>query len=153
MLLEDVGVRKEAFLTLQHLAVAKARTIDDSLQNFEEIISYRNMGSAFKLRDLLGRLATDYGMDLQEMDNPFFRELRRVAMNDILRDIKHSARIPIENSYLLVGVSDEGPAYEARGYRDVFCLSEGQIFGNFFLRQSEDSANENLSSMYPKING
>lgn len=133
MLLEDVGVRKEAFLTLQHLAVAKARTIDDSLNNFQEAISYRNMGSAFRLRDLLRRLAKDYDMDLQEMDNPFFRQLRRVVMNNILRDIKHSARIPIENSYLLVGVSDEGPAYEARGYKDVFCLAEGQIFGDFFF--------------------
>jgi len=133
MLLEDVGVRKEAFLTLQHLAVAKARTIDDSLKNFHETISHHNMGSAFGLGDLLRRLATECSMDLKEMDNPFFRKLRRVVMNDILRDIKHSARIPIENSYLLVGVADEGPAYEANGYKDVFCLSEGQIFGQFFL--------------------
>lgn len=129
MLLEDVGVRKEAFMALQHNAVASARTIDESLEKFESIISEHKMGTAFELRQVLEHLRTPYKMDLNSMDNPFFRKLRRVATNDILRDIKHHARIPVSRSYVLVGVADEGPAYERRGKKDVFCLNEGEVFG------------------------
>jgi RNA-dependent RNA polymerase len=63
------------------------------------------------------------------MDNPFFSQLRQVAKNDVLRDIKHSARIPVPDSYLLVGVADEGPAYEAAGDTNIFKLQESQIYG------------------------
>ena len=44
------------------------------------------------------------------MDNPFFRQLRQVAMDpNVLRDIRHSVKIPIPDSHLLAGVADEGP--------------------------------------------
>jgi len=130
MVLEDVGVRKEAFLTLQHNAVASARTIDESLEKFESIVLEHKMGSAFELGQLLKHLRSpQYDTELKSIDNPFLRKLRRVATTDILRDIKHSARIPISHSYVLVGVADEGPAYERRGKKDVFCLNEGEIFG------------------------
>lgn len=132
MLLEDVGVRKEAFLTLQHNAVANARTIDESIEKFEYIVSEYKMGVAFELRQLLEHLgAPPFHMDLKSIDNPFLRKLRRVATIDILRDIKHSARIPVSHSYVLVGVADEGPAYERRGFKEVFCLNEGEIFGEW----------------------
>ncbi len=129
MVLEDLGVRKEVFLDLQRLAVVKARTINDSLEKFEETMTSHNMGSVFHLRDLLNRLRTDYSLDLKSMDNPFLQQIRRVAMYSILRDILFGARVPIPNSYMLVGVADEGPAYEDRGYKDVYCLPEGHIFG------------------------
>lgn len=129
MVLEDLGVRKEVFLDLQRLAVAKARTINNSLETFEETITSHKMGSVFHLEDLLKRLRADYSMDLKSMDNPFFQEIRRVAMYSILRDILFRARVPLPKSYMLVGVADEGPAYEARGYKDVYCLPEGHIFG------------------------
>jgi len=129
MVLEDLGVRKEAFIDLQNRAVASARTIHDSIEKFKEVLSTQKMGHSFGLVSTLDQLRSDYDMDLKSIDNPFFQELRRVAMNAILRDIKHSARIPIENNYLLVGVADEGPAYERRGVQDVYCLNEGEIFG------------------------
>lgn len=129
MVLEDLGVRKEAFIDLQNRAVADARTIHDSIEKFKEVLSSHKMGNAFDLATTLERLRKDYNLDLQSIDDPFFQKLRRVAMNAILRDIKHSARIPLENNYLLVGVTDEGPAYEKEGVKDVYCLNEGEIFG------------------------
>lgn len=148
MVLEDLGVRKEAFLDLQHAEVAKARTIDDSIDKFRSIISAHSMGTAFRLRETLRRLQQQFNMGLDsldgrdaiKMDNPFFQKLRRVAMNDILRDIKHSARIAVKDSYLLVGVADEGPAYEALGYRRVFTLNEGEIFGKPCLNHLQVSS-------------
>ena len=136
MLLEDVGVRKESFLNLQRLAVERARTIDDSIEKFDDVLASHNLGLGYRLRHTMGRLRDRYNMDFKSegprtisMDNPFFSQLRQVAMNDVLRDIKHSARIPVPDSYLLVGVADEGPAYEAAGYPNVFKLQESQIYG------------------------
>ena len=82
------------------------------------------------------RLQDRYNMDFKSegqgtisMDNPFLSQLRQVAMNDVLRDIKHSAKIPVPDSFLLVGVADEGPAYEAAGYTNIFKLNELEIYG------------------------
>ena len=136
MLLEDLGVKKKTFQDLQHLAVSKARTVDDSLSQFNDVLESHNLGSSYKLRQTIGRLQNRYNVDLKSdgrgtisIDNPFFSQLRQVAMTHVLRDIKHNARIPVPNSYILVGVADEGPAYEAAGYTNVFKLEESQIYG------------------------
>ena len=139
MLLEDVGARRESFIGLQGLAVERARTIDDSISQFNDVLASHNLGSSYRLRRIMERLQDRYNMDFKSerserlptipMDNPFFSQLRQVAMNDVLRDIKHSARIPVPDSYLLVGVADEGPAYEAAGFTNVFKLQESQIYG------------------------
>ena len=134
MILEDVGVRKEAFQELQDNAVADAKTIDDSISHFVGVLASHHLGSSYRLREILCRLRDDFNMDLTSngkaitMDTPFLRQIRQVAMRDILRDIKHSARIPIPKSYLLVGIADEGPAYKAED-ENVFCLKEGEIYG------------------------
>ena len=136
MLLEDLGARKESFRELQDLAVEKARTVDDSILRFNDVLASHNLGSGYRLQHIMQRLQDRYNMDLKSdgrrtisMDNPFFSQLRQVAMNDVLRDIKHSARIPVLDSYLLIGVADEGPAYEEAGYTNVFKLQESQIYG------------------------
>ena len=136
MLLEDVGARKESFLHLQRLAVERARTIDDSISQFNDVLASHKLGSGFRLCHTMGRLQNRYNIDFKSegprtisMDNSFFKQLRQVAMNDVLRDIKHSARIPVPDSYLLVGVADEGPAYEAAGYTNIFKLNEFEIYG------------------------
>ena len=135
MLLEDVGVRKVSFLDLQRLAVERARTIHDSISQFNDFLVSHNLGSGYRLRHTMGRLQDRYNMNFKSeipqssMDNQFFSQLRQIAMNDVLRDIRHSARIPVPNSYLLVGVADEGPAYEMAGYTNVFKLQESQIYG------------------------
>jgi RNA-dependent RNA polymerase len=136
MLLEDVGVRKESLLHLQRLAIERARTIDDSISQFIDVLASHSLGSGYRLRHTMARLQDRYNMDFKperpqtiSMDNPFFSQLRQVAMNDVLRDIKHSARILVPESYLLVGVADEGPAYEAAGYPNVYKLPESYIYG------------------------
>jgi RNA-dependent RNA polymerase len=134
MALEDRGVRQGAFRKLQDLAVAAARTIDDSISQFRAVLRDHSLGNVFRLSFLLQRLE-DLGLDLQAkhrnpgIDNEFFRQLRQVAMNDVLRDIKHGARIPIPESHLLVGVADEGPAYRQAGYENVYELPPGKIYG------------------------
>jgi RNA-dependent RNA polymerase len=136
MLLEDVGARKESFLGLQRLAVERARTIHDSISQFNDVLASHNLGSGYRLRDTMERLQKRGNLDFKSkgrqtvsMDNPFFSQLRQVAMNDVLKDIKHNARIPVPDSHHLVGVADEGPAYEAAGYTNIFKLNESEIYG------------------------
>ena len=136
MLLEDVGARKKSFLDLQCLAVERARTIDDSISQFNDVLESHSLGSDYRLPHIMKRLQDRYNMDFKSegpltisMDNLFFSQLRQVAMNDVLRDIKHHARIPVPDSYLLVGVADEGPAYEAAGYPNIFKLQRSEIYG------------------------
>ena len=136
MLLEDVGVRRDVFQELQDIAVEKAKTLDDSISHFCNALRGHHLGSSYQLRDILGRLRDKYDMDLTSngktiaIDNPFLRQVRQVAMIDIVRDIKHSARIPVPDSFLLVGVADEGPAYIGKpGFENVYCLGAAEIYG------------------------
>ncbi len=136
MLLEDVGVRRDVFQDLQDLAVRSAKTLDDSITHFCDALRGHHLGSSYRLRETLGRLRDKYGMDLESngetiaVDNPFLRQVRQVAMIDIVRDIKHSARIPVPGSFLLVGVADEGPAYIGKpGFDNVYCLGAAEIYG------------------------
>ncbi|KDR66410.1 hypothetical protein GALMADRAFT_216998 [Galerina marginata CBS 339.88] len=134
MLLEDLGVRQDVFVALQNKAVADAKTIHDSITQFYEFVARHNFGSSYGLGDTLLRLRDKYNMDLTSngtshaLDSPFLHEVRQVMMTAVLRDIKHRATIPIPESYLLVGVADEGPAYVAAGHDNVYCLEEGEIY-------------------------
>ncbi|KAK2460832.1 hypothetical protein APHAL10511_007302 [Amanita phalloides] len=134
MLLEDLGVNRESFEKLQDEAIADARTIHDSIDAFCRILNIHSLGKQYRLSYSLKRLKTKYGLDLHHqsdipgLDTQFLRQVRQVAMVSVLRDIKHSARIPVPESCLLVGVADEGPAYKENGYNDVFTLQEGQIY-------------------------
>jgi RNA-dependent RNA polymerase len=133
MVLEDRSVKKEDFITLQESAVADARMIDDSIEQFRKILNSHSLGTGFHLSFLMKRL-NDLRLDLrspnpaQTIDNAFFARLRRVAMNHVLRDIKHSARIPVPKSYQLVGIADEGPAYQNMGYENVYVLPPNKIY-------------------------
>lgn len=147
MLLEDLGTRKEAFVKLQDIAVADARTIDGGIDELWRFISGHGLGNPFRLKWILQRFR-DLGLDIrssskgQSIDTPFLRLLRSVAINDVLRDIKHSARIPIPESYLLVGIADEGVAYEKAGYQNVYTLPEGQIYGGMPIHQRLSSCSD-----------
>ncbi|KAJ3544083.1 hypothetical protein NMY22_g2912 [Coprinellus aureogranulatus] len=142
MLLEDLGTRKDAFLKLQDMAVADARTIDGGIDELWQFIAGHGLGNPFRLKYILQRFR-DLGLDIRpssksrSIDTPFLRLLRSVAITDVLRDIKHSARIPIPESYLLVGIADEGVAYRKAGYKDVYTLEEGQIYA--CIQRPEDT--------------
>ncbi|KAG6862083.1 hypothetical protein C0995_007213 [Termitomyces sp. Mi166 len=133
MILEDLGVRLDSFIRLQQDEVAEARTINDSSLQFRNVLDAHGLGRPYRLSHLLHKIE-DLRLDLHArhpapgFDNTFIRQIRQVSMMDVLRDIKHNARIRIPESYLLVGVADEGPAYKAAGMENVYTLPEGHIF-------------------------
>lgn len=123
-------MRREVFQELQDDAEANAKTIDDSLKQFSDILERHSLGNVYRLSYIIRRLS-DLGLDIATpgIDTPFLKELRQVGKIHILQDIKHRARIPVPGSYQLIGVPDEGPAYEKAGYKNVFTLKKHNIYG------------------------
>ncbi|KAG5722151.1 putative RNA-dependent RNA polymerase 1 [Termitomyces sp. T112] len=133
MILEDLGVRLDSFVQLQENEVAEALTINDSSLQFRNVLDAHSLGRSYRLSHLLHKLE-ELKLDLHArcatpgFDNGFICQIRQASMMDVLRDIKHNARLRIPESYLLVGVADEGPAYIAAGMENVYTLPEGHIF-------------------------
>ncbi|KAI6002488.1 RNA dependent RNA polymerase-domain-containing protein [Pisolithus orientalis] len=133
MVLEDRGVPIQAFLELQEKVVSNTHGADGSMLMFTNLLKRYNLGEDFWVPDILRRLKT-LGFELnpdhaqKQLDSPFLVRLRSAAINHVVRGIKYRARIPIPESYMLPGVADEGPAFVAVGYNNIYCLPEGKIF-------------------------
>ncbi|KAI0748499.1 RdRP-domain-containing protein [Daedaleopsis nitida] len=133
MILEDRGVDKDVFMELQERAVKDIVTAVDSVEQSVTLLRTHSLGFSFGIPWILrGLRAVGMGMDAEglpaNLKGTFLHSLVAYAQNHVLRDMKHNARIPIPDSYLLVGVADEGPAYELEGVENVFSLKDGQIF-------------------------
>jgi RNA-dependent RNA polymerase len=140
MALEDRGVEKSTFTNLLENAKAKTYLSSNSLENFAERLRDQSMGTQYGLPSILEQL-NHFGLDFRAsadktaIERPFFESILRHFMNHSLREVKFKARIPVPNSYQLVGVADEGQAYINEGLKeeDVFTLKPGCIYGAFPL--------------------
>ncbi|KAH9018099.1 RdRP-domain-containing protein [Lactarius pseudohatsudake] len=135
MALEDRGVKKEAFIDLLENAKAKIYLSSDSLEMFVKQLRDHSMGGQYHLAfvfEELNKLGLDFknGFNKTAIGKPFFESLLRYSMNHSLREVKFKARIPVPESYQLVGVADEGRAYINEGLKeeDVFTLPPGRIY-------------------------
>lgn len=140
MILEDRGVRKEAFIDLQDATKAEIFLSGDSLINFRNLLKSHNLGNKFHLPFILEQLdllGLDFrnSVDKRAVGSAFLGRLVRSSMGHALREVKFRARIPIPKSYQLVGVADEGQAYIREGIdaENVFTLPEGYIYGTIYL--------------------
>ncbi|KAH9066237.1 RdRP-domain-containing protein [Lactarius vividus] len=135
MVLEDRGVKKEAFIDLLENAKAKICLSSDSLEMFIEQLRNYGMGGQYHLAFILEQL-DKLGLDFKDSINkttigrPFFESLLCYFANHSLREMKFKARIPVPKSFQLVGVADEGRAYINEGLKeeDVFTLPPGRIY-------------------------
>ncbi|KAI0263469.1 RNA dependent RNA polymerase-domain-containing protein [Gloeopeniophorella convolvens] len=145
MALEDRGVRKDAFMELQEMAKVEIYLAGDSLENFVKLLKKHSLGHKFHLAfvlEQLDKLKLDMkaNLDKRAVGSAFLGRLLRFGMNHCLREVKHNARIPVPQSYQLVGVADEGQAWiEQDGLdpKDVFTLGEGYIYA--CIQESADS--------------
>ena len=134
MALEDRGVKQQAFIDLQNKAKETIFTAGDSLGRFVDLLKAQGLGYKYHLEFIMShlfRLGLDWKGSLakKKLDNPFLERLMQCATQDSLRTMKHRARIPVPESYQLVGVADEGKAYIEEGKKNVLTLEEGTIFG------------------------
>ena len=125
-LLESNGVPKEVFLDLQRRAVQEANHAIDSPEDFIKLIDIYGLGHSFALSSLVHKLASRGIIEFSEFKGQdqdpgllgFFRRIAKLAVSHALRDLKHHARIPVPESYTLVGVADEWN-----------WLEEGEVYG------------------------
>lgn len=135
-ILEDRGVEKEAFMKLQRSAVADIHAASDTMVLARQLFRSHSLGTSYHL-PFIFQCLSELGIGMKDerpkhvLQDEFIERLISFAKTHVLRDIKHAARIPVPNSYMLVGIADEGPAYEDEGVENVFKLEEGQIFGTF----------------------
>jgi RNA-dependent RNA polymerase len=142
MALEDRGIERDMFMKLQEREKAKIYLSSDSLEIFREQLRNYGLGGKYHLGFILEqliKLGLDFkdSIDKKPVKSAFFECLLRFTIHHALREVKFKARIPIPNSYRLVGVADEGRAYvENEGFNedDVYTLKPGTIYGTFHRR-------------------
>ena len=103
MVLEGLGVEYATFKMYQDGAVREAQ---DARQDFERagrLLESFGLGASFRLPSIMYNLHK-LGVPMQKED-PFYKHLMDFAINHVLRELKHHARIPIPG-YTLVGVAD-----------------------------------------------
>lgn len=124
MLLESNGVTKDVFLDLQEQAVKKAKLAMDTPHSFTEVVEVYALGHSFALGTLAQQLSerkvVDFkGFRIQQWGIPgFLQRVAQLVVSHVLRDLKHHARIPLDESYTLVGVADEWD-----------WLEDGEVYG------------------------
>lgn len=161
MILEDRKVKKESFLDLQERAVADTWTAHNSTTQLVSLLKAHGLCPSYRVASSLQKLAA-LGLDIKHTESlktPFLDSVIHCAVNSVLRDIKHRARIPVPrcvlyetndkysfafltmlcarlSAWTLVGVADEGPAYQRKTKDEIFTLEEGQIFGTRYSKFS-----------------
>ncbi|KAK7693714.1 hypothetical protein QCA50_003286 [Cerrena zonata] len=115
MILEQLGVPYENFKALQDEAIQEANTSIQTLGRSARFLEAHGFGASFKLVSTMLSLEKLGIHDL--MDDAFYRCMMDFAVIDILRDLKHRARIPVKDAWIVVGVAD------VHGY-----LEEGEVF-------------------------
>ncbi|CAE6506582.1 unnamed protein product [Rhizoctonia solani] len=99
-------VQTDIFLTLQAQAV---KDTQDSMRQFHsaaELLEVHGLGASFKLPSLFTRLQ-HIGIELEYCNTLGIKTIIKDAETDILRELKHRARIPVPDSWKLVGIADE----------------------------------------------
>ena len=161
------------FLKIQDDALADVTGAQESIVTACRFLYTNGLGWGFSLQHILeqlGKLGLDlkrparidddpadpYDPERRVLNNNFMLSTLKFAEFHVLRDIKHRARIPVKNSYVLVGVADEGPEYRKRGIMKiddvkVDCLTPDYVFGTSPRRiLKRTSWLEILSSLHPR---
>lgn len=134
--LEHRGVSIDALEELQRRAVANVHLADRTVEGSRSLVADYSVGRAYSLQNILKNLPgleSDSGTKDEAKEKPiddvFIRRLITMTQYHALVDIKNHARILLERGWLLPGVADEGPAYQARGVQGVRRLEIGHIYG------------------------
>ena len=103
MVLEALGVPYRTFKEYQDGAVMEAESARRDFERAGRLLESFGLGASFRLSSIMYHLHK-LGVPMQDED-PFYRHLMDFAINHVLRELKHHARIPILG-HTLVGVAD-----------------------------------------------
>ena len=102
MVLEALEVPYQTFKGHQDAAVLEAKNSRRDLERAGLLLKSYDLGASFYLSSILHHLHK-LGVPMQE--DSFYKHLMDFAINHVLWDLKHHARIPVPG-YTLVGVAD-----------------------------------------------
>ena len=102
MVLEGLGVPYETFRDYQDGAVMEAERSREDFDRAGQMLESFGLGTSFRLPSVMYHL---HKLDVPMQNDPFYKHLMDFAINHVLRELKHRARIPIQG-YTLVGVAD-----------------------------------------------
>ncbi|EJD54735.1 RdRP-domain-containing protein [Auricularia subglabra TFB-10046 SS5] len=111
MVLEARGVPKETFLWLQQQVVAETQLAVQSLLPAAALLESNGLGESLNLPTLLRRIASRFA-NFPEVEqhlvaeDAFMTRCLDFAVNHVLRGLKFRGRIPVPDSWTLVGVPD-----------------------------------------------
>lgn len=105
VLLESLGLPKENLINLQDRAVNTLKLASSDIEASKGNYSRYRLGEASNLSGILDTLLKEGVGDLFRI--PFIRRLNNLALSHALKQIKFKSRIPIEDSWVLMGVMDE----------------------------------------------
>jgi RNA-dependent RNA polymerase len=117
MILETLGVPIQSFLHLQEVMITSITASAHSMELSAQLLATHGLGSAFRIPSVLLGLA-NLGLDSPPENDEFLARGLNYSVNDVLRSLKHKARIHVPDSWTLVGVAD------FHRY-----LREGEVFG------------------------
>lgn len=112
MILDHLGVEHEVVVNAQYQVLMEAsRACTIAVDSLAGIVDEYGLGRPFKFHKLLLHLIKGglHYRDLFQDSRPvtkFFERVGDTILVHLKRDVKHRARIPIPNSYTLVGVAD-----------------------------------------------
>jgi len=112
MILDHLSVDHEAIVSAQYQVLMDAsRACTIALGSLARIVEQYGLGRPFKFNRLLCHLIKGglHYRDLFQDSRPatkFFERVGDAILVHLKRDVKHRARIPLPNSYTLVGVAD-----------------------------------------------
>lgn len=104
MLLEHLGVPYEVFKTLQDSAVRDVQRAVVSLDMAAHTLEAYGLGASYRLSSTMRSLHR-LGVEPFTEDISWQR-MMNFAVNHVLRELKHHARIPVPRGWTLVGVAD-----------------------------------------------
>ncbi len=123
MILEGLGIRYEVFKRLQDAAVQDVKDAEMSLENAFRTLDQFGLGASYRLSSTLHHLAK-LGITPSDMGD-FYDRMVEITIHHVLRDLKHHARIPVDEGYTLVGVAD---------IHDY--LQEGEVFACVTIQET-----------------
>ncbi|KAI0004273.1 RNA dependent RNA polymerase-domain-containing protein [Russula compacta] len=104
MVLEGLGIPYDVFKNLQEAVVRDVEDAVTSLEKAANTLDQFGLATSYRVPSILLHLAK-LGMSPSVMGD-FYNQMLTFSIHHILRDLKHQARIPVNDGYCLVGVAD-----------------------------------------------
>lgn len=102
MVLEALGIEYQVFKQYQDGAVQDAENSRRDFERAGKLLEAYGLGASFRLSSIMFHL---HKLGVPMQTTPFYKHVMDFAVNHVLRELKHHARIPIPG-YTLVGVAD-----------------------------------------------